>query len=115
MQRAKCFVFAAEEDFGITPVEAQACGTPVIAFGKGGALETVIPQSEPNATGLFFKEQTVEALCEAVNLFEETQGQFSAQACRHNAERFSSQRFDSEFKAYVESKWHEFSEKNQLY
>lgn len=53
MKNAKAFVFAAEEDFGITPVEAQACGTPVIAYGKGGALETVRPLGQDNATGLF--------------------------------------------------------------
>lgn len=64
MQRAKAFVFAAEEDFGIAPVEAQACGTPVIAFGKGGALETVrglgVADSEP--TGVFFDEQSVTSI-----------------------------------------------------
>ncbi|WP_446918127.1 glycosyltransferase, partial [Klebsiella pneumoniae] len=59
MQRAKAFVFAAEEDFGITPVEAQSCGTPVIAFGKGGALETVRPYGVSNPTGVFFYNQTV--------------------------------------------------------
>ncbi|WP_226621004.1 glycosyltransferase, partial [Klebsiella quasipneumoniae] len=58
MQKAKAFVFAAEEDFGITPVEAQACGTPVIAFGKGGALETVIEFGKRNPTGLFFNKQS---------------------------------------------------------
>jgi glycosyltransferase involved in cell wall biosynthesis len=61
MQRAKAFVFAAEEDFGIAPLEAQACGTPVIAFGKGGALETIRGQNNPTPTGLFFYEQSVES------------------------------------------------------
>ena len=58
MQKAKAFVFAAEEDFGIVPIEAQACGTPVIAYGKGGALETILDKK----TGLFFKEQTVSSI-----------------------------------------------------
>jgi len=90
MARAKGFVFAAEEDFGIIPVEAQASGTPVIAYGKGGALETVVEAGE-SPTGVFFNEQTVEALCEAVRTFEGKR--FSAAACRLNAERFSRGRF----------------------
>jgi len=90
MGRAKGFVFAAEEDFGIIPVEAQASGTPVIAYGKGGALETVVDAGE-SPTGVFFHQQTVEALCEAIRKFEERR--FSAAACRLNAERFSPERF----------------------
>ncbi|HHM1411675.1 TPA: glycosyltransferase, partial [Klebsiella pneumoniae] len=70
MQNAKAFVFAAEEDFGITPVEAQACGTPVIAFGKGGSLETIRPLGVDNPTGLFFSEQTIESIISQVNAFE---------------------------------------------
>lgn len=57
MQKAKAFVFAAEEDFGITPVEAQACGTPVIAFGKGGSLETIRPLGVLNPTGIFLNSK----------------------------------------------------------
>lgn len=87
LRKARAFVFAAEEDFGITPVEAQACGTPVIAFGRGGALETVVDGS----TGLFFSEQTVESIREAVDRFERTA--FDPAACRANAERFSAPRF----------------------
>lgn len=63
-------MFAAEEDFGITPVEAQACGTPVIAFGKGGSLETIRPYGVNKPTGVFFAEQTVPSLIDAINLFE---------------------------------------------
>lgn len=70
MQSARAFVFAAEEDFGIIPVEAQACGTPVIAFGKGGALETVRPLGIEEPTGIFFKEQNIASLHEAVSEFE---------------------------------------------
>jgi glycosyltransferase involved in cell wall biosynthesis len=97
MQRAKAFVFAAEEDFGITPVEAQACGTPVIAFGKGGALETIID----GKTGLFFAEQSMESLQEAVERFDQSQETFLPQVCRANAERFSESVFHERFKQLV--------------
>ncbi|HEA2204628.1 TPA: glycosyltransferase family 4 protein, partial [Escherichia coli] len=70
MRNAKAFVFAAEEDFGIIPVEAQACGTPVIAFGKGGALETIRPLGVDKPTGLFFQKQTVADIIEAVTNFD---------------------------------------------
>lgn len=102
MQRARAFVFAAEEDFGITPVEAQACGTPVIAYGKGGALETI--RGGADGTGLFFDRQTTESICTAVRLFESGQVICSAETCRANAERFSTQRFKAEFEAFVASK-----------
>ncbi|MBN3853627.1 glycosyltransferase [Paraburkholderia sp. Ac-20340] len=96
MRRAKAFVFAAEEDFGISVVEAQACGTPVIAYGKGGALETVRDTgSQP--TGLFFEEQRAEAIIAAVETFERDPGRFRAEDCRHNAERFSSKHFRDRF------------------
>ena len=100
MQRAKAFVLAAEEDFGIAPVEAQACGTPVIAFGKGGALETVRGLDHKSPTGLFFLEQTVPALIEAVERFE-TQN-FIPSVCRENALRFAPERFREELKAVIE-------------
>lgn len=95
MQKARAFLFAAEEDFGIVAVEAQACGTPVIAYGAGGALETVIDVSlnPETGTGVHFPEQTVESLCEAVNRFEQHERQISATQCRANAERFSNAKF----------------------
>jgi glycosyltransferase involved in cell wall biosynthesis len=108
MQRAKAFVFAAEEDFGITPVEAQACGTPVIAYGKGGVLETVRPLGVNEPTGLFFDEQSVDALCAAVNQFEQQAEMIESGFCRKNAERFSSIRFEREFQSFVEAKWQQF-------
>ena len=108
MQRAKAFVFAAEEDFGITPVEAQACGTPVIAFGKGGALETVRPLGVNEPTGLFFEHQTVDALCSAITTFEQKYSLFNSRFCRTNAERFSVARFEREFTSFVEVKWQQF-------
>ena len=99
MQRARAFVFAAEEDFGITPLEAQASGTPVIAYGKGGALETVRED-----TGLFFAEQTPEAIVAAVNEFESREHSFLYERCRTWAESFGQERFCREFKDFVESK-----------
>jgi len=101
LKKAKAFVFAAEEDFGIAPVEAQACGTPVIAYGKGGALETVRGLEEEEPTGVFFHEQTVEAVKEAVKEFEENEGRIRAVDCRKNAERFSEKRFRQEFKTCI--------------
>lgn len=101
MQRAKAFVFAAEEDFGIVPVEAQACGTPVIAFGKGGALETVKDLRYEEPTGLFFSEQSVTSIIEAIKTFEDNQELFTPQNCRKNAEQFSEERFRNAFQDFV--------------
>lgn len=100
VSKAKAFVFAAEEDFGIALVEAQAAGVPVIAFGKGGALETVIHKK----TGLFFGEQSVEAIVEAVCSFELMQGEFDPYFIKQHAEIFNEQRFKDQFKAFVDSK-----------
>ncbi|CAI0796196.1 glycosyltransferase family 4 protein [Serratia grimesii] len=110
MQKAKAFVFAAEEDFGITPVEAQACGTPVIAFGKGGSLETVRPYGETKATGLFFEKQTVTSIIEAIERFEDVCDSILPQDCRDNALRFSVSRFQHEMEIYVGEKWKAFSD-----
>ncbi|WP_296653449.1 glycosyltransferase family 4 protein [Paraburkholderia sp.] len=103
MQRAKAFVFAAEEDFGISVVEAQACGTPVIAYGKGGALETVrdIASDRVRPTGLFFAEQRAEAIIAAVDAFERDPGRFRAEDCRANAMRFSTAQFREQLFARV--------------
>jgi glycosyltransferase involved in cell wall biosynthesis len=108
LQRAKAFVFAAEEDFGIAPLEAQACGTPVIAYGKGGALETIRGDGSKSPTGLFFDAQEVSSLCNAVQSFEREPQRFLPEACRENAERFSVARFQREFKSFVDEKWDEF-------
>lgn len=106
MQRARAFVFAAEEDFGITPVEAQACGTPVIAYGKGGALETVKGGTgTPGRTGLFFYEQTAEAIREAVMCFERDGKEISPESCRANAEQFSPEIFVEKLRGFVEKAW----------
>ena len=100
MQRAKGFVFAAEEDFGIIPLEAQACGTPVIAYGRGGALETVRHLEHENPTGIFFSEQTTSALCHAIQLFETNQHCFTIDHCVENAKQFSPQRFREQLKSF---------------
>jgi len=105
LQRARAFVFAAEEDFGILPVEAQACGTPVIAFGKGGALETVVGEPGPAQTGVFFREQSVAAIRQAVDDFEALGRPLSPQACRRQAERFSTDVFRRRLVALVDAAW----------
>lgn len=104
MRNARAFVFAAEEDFGISPVEAQACGTPVIAFGKGGVLETVRGLDQPQPTGVFYDQQNIEALVAAVGEFESAASLITAQACRHNAERFAGERFEREIRQFVEAR-----------
>ncbi len=108
LQRARAFIFAADEDFGIAPVEAQAAGCPVIAYGKGGALETIVGWPTPEATGVFFDAQASEAIEAAVKLFEAHEDEFEPRACRRNAERFGRERFQSEFRAAVEELWGRF-------
>jgi glycosyltransferase involved in cell wall biosynthesis len=105
MQRARALVYAACEDFGITLVEAQACGTPVIAFGAGGALETVvsIDQTPEAATGLHFPQQTPKSLVAAVEYFEQVRSRLSPDQARTNAERFSRQAFHRRYRGFVES------------
>jgi glycosyltransferase involved in cell wall biosynthesis len=104
MQRARAFVFAADEDFGIMPVEAQACGTPVIAFGRGGATETVCE----GETGLFFQQQSAESIVAAVEAFESHRHEFEPELIRANAKRFGSERFQQEFSELVENEWESF-------
>lgn len=102
IQRAKAFVFAAYEDFGILPVEAQACGTPVICLGKGGTAETVNPLQHSNEpTGVWFMKQEVNDIIEALDEFERNIDNFSSEICRKNAETFSNQRFCSEIEVFV--------------
>ncbi len=98
LQRARAFVFAAEEDFGIIPVEAQACGTPVIAYGRGGSRETIIVDE----TGVFFNEQTEDSIAGAVHRFEQLEHSFSPQIIRQQAEKFSTRAFQTAFRQVVE-------------
>jgi len=113
MQRAKAFVFAAEEDFGITPVEAQACGTPVIAFGRGGSLETVRGLNHEFPTGIFYEEQTIDSIINAVKMFEVHQDSISSENCRKNAEGFSKERFRNEFRHVVEQTMEKIKDASQ--
>ena len=106
MGRAKAFIFAAEEDFGITPVEAQACGTPVICFGRGGARETVLD----GESGLYFMEQNTKELLAAVAKFEQNCDKFEPVKIRENSLKFSRARFEAEIKSYVEKKYEEFKD-----
>jgi len=105
---AKAFLFAAEEDFGIAPVEAQAVGLPVIAYGKGGISETVIPingsHEGEKPTGLFFYKQDAESLIDAINEFEKREDEFNPLNARRNAERFSESRFVNSIKNFVTEK-----------
>lgn len=105
LSAARALVFAAEEDFGITAVEAQACGTPVIAFAGGGALETVRGLDQPHPTGLFFETQTPEAIAAAVLRFEREGGAITAEDCRANAQAFSAERFRSGYVREVAAAW----------
>ena len=99
LRKARAFVFAAEEDFGIALVEAQACGTPVIAFGRGGASETVIHKE----TGILFPDQSAESLIRAVKKFE--QCDFHMKTIRKNAERYSIGNFRNNFADAVETEY----------
>lgn len=107
LSKAKAFIFPSEEDFGIVPVEAQACGTPVIAFGKGGALETVIPPHNTNhkpATGLFFIEQSPQSICDAVSRFETllAENTFDAKLIAQHAQDFSIDSFKQKFQQEID-------------
>jgi glycosyltransferase involved in cell wall biosynthesis len=104
MRRARAFVFAAEEDFGIVPVEAQACGTPVIAYGQGGVTESVVD----GVSGLFFQQQTAASIVEAILDFE-AMDTWDPYAIRKNAERFNAARFRKQFAALVEAEWAAFN------
>ena len=105
MQKAKAFVFASEEDFGITPVEAQACGTPVIAFGRGGVCESVIGLESDRPTGVFFAEQSADSICEAVIEFEKNSDRILPINCCENAMRFSTERFQEKLLNFVKQSW----------
>jgi glycosyltransferase involved in cell wall biosynthesis len=98
---ARALIFPGEEDFGITPLEAMASGTPVIAFGRGGATETVVPLGQPHPTGLFFAEQTAGALRAALDRFEAHETSFAAADGVRRAAAFSRPRFERELSSYL--------------
>lgn len=104
VEGARALVFAAEEEFGIAPVEAQAAGTPVIAFGRGGALETILD----GTTGVLFHKQTADAIVDAVRDFDSHSSAFSPSALRGNAERFSKDRFEQSFERAIAAAWDAF-------
>ncbi len=108
LQRARAFVFAAEEDFSISVVEAQAAGCPMIAYGRGGVRETVIGWPAQGATGLFFENQTPESIAKAIETFERNRSEFRSEECARNAQRFSKERFRKEFGAVMQEIWERF-------
>ena len=101
LSHCRALVFPGEEDFGILPVEAMASGRPVIAYGAGGALESIGDEG----AGVFFQDQTVEGLIEAVERFEARADEFDPQAIRARSENFSAARFRREMQAFVEAEW----------
>lgn len=101
MQRCRAFVFAAKEDFGIVPVEAQACGAPVVALGAGGTAETVRDLGTDAPTGVLFEEQTPQSLLGAIDRLEAEIGGLKTDAIRANAERFSQAAFRSRFTDFI--------------
>ena len=125
-QQCRAFIFPQEEDFGITPLEAQSCGKPVIAYGKGGSLETVVgifagndtpigplPEidgSEQFMSGIFFKDQTVESLIGAISAFENIEGQFVPERIRQYALRFDRERFKERVSEYLKTRYALFRE-----
>jgi glycosyltransferase involved in cell wall biosynthesis len=113
MQRAKAFVYAAFEDFGIAPVEAQACGTPVIAYGVGGTAETVrdVRQHGAAGTGILFPAQTEAALLAAIAQFEQHQGQIEAEVVRSHALSFRPEVFQQQYLACLERSYQDFQQK----
>ena len=108
MRRARAFLFAGIEDFGIVMAEAQACGTPVVAFAEGGALDILRGEDSPRPTGVLFTEQTPRALADAVSRFEGDSARYAPAACRENALRFDRGLFRQRFGALVQAQWQRF-------
>jgi glycosyltransferase involved in cell wall biosynthesis len=104
LRRARALLFPGEEDFGIVPLEAQACGCPVIGYARGGLTETVLPLGEAaEPTGVFFHEQNADALCAAIEQFENETDRFDPRAARRQALRFRKDRFEAELFAYLDA------------
>ena len=107
MQRAKAFVFASVEDLGIVPIEAQACGTPVIAYAKGGVLETVRGLDSETPTGVFYESQTPSSLIDAVKRFETNTERFNAAEIREHALSFNQEHFKERLERFITERWNE--------
>lgn len=102
LRRCQALLFPGEEDFGIVPVEANACGTPVIAFGQGGVTETIVPlEARAEPTGIWFSQQSVESLVEAIRCFERRRSDFFPFACRRQALQFSTSIFEQRMREVV--------------
>jgi glycosyltransferase involved in cell wall biosynthesis len=101
LRAARAFIFVAEEDFGIAPLEAQACGTPVIAFAGGAVLETIRGLDTAEPTGVFFTDQSAASIRGAVATFEASEDRITAESCRENAMRFAADVFRESFADYV--------------
>ena len=112
--RSAAFLFAAEEDFGIAPLEAQALGVPVIAYSRGGSAETIRGLDHESPSGVFFDVQDAPSLADAIRVYETKRDRITAAACRANALRFSTERFRSEFSRYVSGAWGEFQAQRRL-
>jgi glycosyltransferase involved in cell wall biosynthesis len=106
LRRCRALIFPGEEDFGIVPVEANACGAPVIAYGRGGATETILPLRRSTwptgPTGVWFEEQSVESLAEAIEEFECSSGSFETAAMRRQALKFNRHRFEAELFGHLD-------------
>jgi glycosyltransferase involved in cell wall biosynthesis len=113
LERAKAFLFAGREDFGIVMAEAQAAGCPLIAYGRGGAMDIVRGLDSDRPTGVLFDEQSPAAVLDAIRHFEREGRQIQAGSCRSNAERFSQDRFRREFYEFAMEAWDDFQSGRQ--
>jgi glycosyltransferase involved in cell wall biosynthesis len=102
LRRCQALLFPGEEDFGIVPVEANACGTPVVAFARGGATETIVPLDQPAPTGAWFAEQTVESIIAAMEQLERDAAQLDPVAARRQARKFDQQKYESDLFGYLD-------------
>ncbi len=102
-RHARALIFPGDEDFGIVPVEAQSCGCPVLAYGRGGACETILD----GESGILFREQSVESVLEAMDTLEEKGVSMNRGEIRQSVQRFSEERFREEFRVFVERAWRE--------